>query len=115
MGQSIWSWIVENGGHYFSRDGKTFTETAYPTRVPLFGKFVRGSKMRIGVIKKQDFGVTSEMMKALFVQLDIYWKREVKSRKREISCLSESVVIGFCGGLWGEEYFLASLKVMLTF
>ena len=31
MGQYIWSWSVVNGGHYFSRDGKNFTDTAFPT------------------------------------------------------------------------------------
>ena len=40
MGQYIWSWIVGNGGHYFSRDGKKFTNTACPNRGLWLGKFV---------------------------------------------------------------------------
>ena len=36
---------------------------ACPTRVPWFGKFVRGSKLRMGVIKKQDFGITCKLVK----------------------------------------------------
>ena len=41
MGQYIWSWSVGNGGHYFSRDSKKFTDTVCPTRGPWFGKFMR--------------------------------------------------------------------------
>ena len=31
MGQYIWIWSVGNGGHYFSRGSKNFTDTACPT------------------------------------------------------------------------------------
>ena len=41
MSQYIWSWSVGNEGHYFSMEGKKFTNTACPTRVPWFGKFMR--------------------------------------------------------------------------
>ena len=34
-------------------------------------------------------------------------------RIRDISCLAASVVIGLCGGLFGEEFFLIYLKGML--
>ena len=43
----------------YARDGENFTETVRPTRGPWFSKFMRNSKLRMGVIKKQDFGVTS--------------------------------------------------------
>ena len=36
-------------------------------------------------------------------------------RRREIPCLAFAVVIGFCGGLWGEEVLLTSLKGVLQF
>ena len=36
-------------------------------------------------------------------------------RRRDISCLSDAVVICFFGGLQGEEVFLMSLKRMLKF
>ena len=35
--------------------------------------------------------------------------------RRDISCLAAAVVIGFHGGLNGEEVFLTSLRVMLKF
>ena len=53
------------GDTIYARDRKKFTETACPTRNPWFGKFMRGSKLWMGVINKQDIGVTSEMIKAL--------------------------------------------------
>ena len=36
-------------------------------------------------------------------------------RRGDISCLSDAVVICFCGGFQGEEVFLMSLKRMLKF
>ena len=45
-------------------DVKRFTETACPMREPWFGKFMRVLKLRMGVVRKQDFGVTSEVIKA---------------------------------------------------
>ena len=62
------------GDKIFSRDRKKFTETLCPTRVPWFGKFMRGSKLRMGVTKRQDFGVTLDMAKALLVGWDLEWK-----------------------------------------
>ena len=49
---------------YF-RDEKTFTEIACPTRGRWFGKFMRGSKPWMGVLKNQYFGFNSEMVNTL--------------------------------------------------
>ena len=59
------------GDNIYVRDRKKFTETACPMRGPWFGKFMRGSKLRIGVIKKYGFGVTSEMIKVFLEGWDI--------------------------------------------
>ena len=67
----------------------------------------------MGVITKQDFGVTSEMVRDLLEGWDTDWRREGQMRIRRISCLYYAVFIGFCGGLWGEEFFLTHLKGML--
>ena len=64
----------------------------------------------MGVIKKQYFGVTSEMIKYLLGLWDAERMREVLMRRREIYCLNYVVFIGFYGGLRGEEVFLTSLK-----
>ena len=39
---------------------------------PWFGKFIFGSNMRMGVIKKHDFGVTRKTIKSLLRGWDTY-------------------------------------------
>ena len=56
---------------------------------------MRGLKLRMGVIKKWYFGVTSDMIKALLEGWDTYWRKERLMGRGEISCLSTAVVIGF--------------------
>ena len=51
--------VLIMGDTIFARDDKKFTKTACPTQGTWFGKFARGYKLRMGVIKKQDFEVTS--------------------------------------------------------
>ena len=53
----------------------------------------------MGVIKNQNFGVTSEMVKDLFEVWEADYRREGIMRIRELSILDVAVVIGFCGGL----------------
>ena len=59
------------GDTIFSSDRKKFTEMMCPNRGPCFGKFMRGSKLRIGVIKRQDFDVTLDMVKARLVGWEV--------------------------------------------
>ena len=93
--------VLGLGDTIYSRDGKTFTETACPTRGPWFETFMQGSKLCMGVIKNQYFVVTSEMVKALLEVWEAENIREGLMRIREISCLVDIVVIGFCGGFRG--------------
>ena len=79
-GLTVWGILYGDGllvlGYtIYSRDGEIFTETVFPTRVPWFGKFMWGSKLWMGVIKKQDFGVTSEMVRALFEVWEAEYRR----------------------------------------
>ena len=53
------------GDTIYARDRGKVMEIECPTRGPWFGKFIRGSKLRMGIIKKKDFGVTSEMILSL--------------------------------------------------
>ena len=62
------------GDTIYSRYGRILIATACPTRVTRFGKFTRGSKLRIGVIKKQDFGITYKVVKALLEIWEDEWK-----------------------------------------
>ena len=91
--------VLGIGDNIYSRDGGNFMETACPTRVPWFGKFMRVSKLQMGVIRKQYFVVTSEIVKALLEVWDAECKRVCLMRRRDISCLDTAMVIGFCGGL----------------
>ena len=65
------------------------------------------------VIRNHDFRVTSEMIKDLLEIWDTEWRREELMRRRNICCLAATMVIGFCGGLRGDEVFLTSLKGIL--
>ena len=44
--------VLGMGDTIYDRDGEKFTETVCPIRGPWFGKFMRGSKLQMGVIKK---------------------------------------------------------------
>ena len=107
--------VLVIGDTIYARDGKNSTENACPMRGLWFGNFMRGSKIRMGVIKKQDFGVTSEIIKALLEVWDTECRREGLLRRREIFCLYADVVLVFHGCLRGNEVFLTSLRGMLTF
>ena len=67
------------GDTIFTRVGKHFTETACLTQGTWCGKFMRWSKLWMGVIKKHYFRVTSDMVKDLLVGWYIVWKIEVKT------------------------------------
>ena len=51
--------LLGMGYTIYARDGGNFTETACPTRGLWFAKFMSGLKLRMVLIKKQDFVVTS--------------------------------------------------------
>ena len=53
------------GDTIYMQDGNKFTETACPKRGPWFENLTRGSKLSMGVIKRQDFGVTLDVVKYL--------------------------------------------------
>ena len=74
---------------------------------------MQGSKIWMGLIKKQDFGVTSEIVKAFLEGWDAEWRRKGLIRIRDISCLVVAVIIGLCGVFQGEEVFMIYLKGML--
>ena len=56
--------VMGMGDTIYARDWVKSTETTFSTRRPWFENFMRGSKLQMGVIKKQDFVVTSEIIKA---------------------------------------------------
>ena len=59
------SGVLVMGNTIYFRSKKTFMEAACLTMGTLLGKFMRGSKLHIGEIKKQDLGVTRERIHVL--------------------------------------------------
>ena len=66
MVQFILIWISRNGNYHICQGWGNFHGNCVPHKGNRFGNFMRGSKLWMGVINKQDIGVTSEMIKALF-------------------------------------------------
>ena len=62
------------GDKIYYRYVRVFTATAFPKRGPWFGKFMRGSKMRMGYIKNQDFGITCKVEKPFLERWEKEWK-----------------------------------------
>ena len=56
---------ISMGQDIYAKDGKKFTEMECIVLMPWFGKFRRGSKLRMGVIKKNYFGVKINVLKYL--------------------------------------------------
>ena len=71
--------VLGMGDTVFTRVGKNFTETACLNQGTWFGKFMMLYKLCVVVIKKQYFGVTSEMVKDMLVGWYIVWKIEVNN------------------------------------
>ena len=53
------------GATIYSRYERILTATEFPTRCPWFGKFMRGSKLRMGVMKKQDFEIPRKVVTSM--------------------------------------------------
>ena len=63
------------GDTIYSVYGKNYTDNTCPMCGTWFGKLVRVSKLRPGVIKKQEFGATSKMVNTLLVGWDTLSQR----------------------------------------
>ena len=59
--------VLGVGDTIFVRYGNNFADIAYPMCGPCFRRFMRVYKLRMVIIKKRYFGVTSKMFKALLM------------------------------------------------
>ena len=64
-------------------------------RGPKFVKFIRGEKLRMGIIRKQYFGKSAVTMAAIQITWDIEWEDEGKTERARILEIVASVLIGF--------------------
>ena len=56
----------------FSKDESKLVDNSFPDRILWFVKFVRGEKFRVGIIRKQYFGVST----LIFMALKITWENK---------------------------------------
>ena len=77
--------------------------TDCPTIGPWFVKFVRGVNLRVGVIREQYLGMSALTIFALQRVWDIEWESVIKTYIAKIVEIAAAVLIGFCGGLGGED------------
>ena len=64
-------------------------------RGPWFVKFIRGEKLRMGIIRKQYFGISAVAMAVIQIMLDIEWEDAEKPERARIVEIVASVLIGF--------------------
>ena len=51
-----------NGGRHitiFSNDDRNLVAVDCPNMEPLFGIFMQGAKLRMGIVRRQDFGIST--------------------------------------------------------
>ena len=108
--------IDSTGGSVLAKDEKKLYVTSNPARTEWFERFMKGAKLRIGVIKRRNFALTSEMLHALLELLEKNWvESELSSEKKSIEELATFVLAEYCAGLRGEEVPLISLAGMLQY
>ena len=105
------------GDNIYTQYRESFTVSECPTTIPWCGKFMRGLKFCMLVIQKQDFGVTSKIVKLLLVFLESDCNQEEGNtiHRREVVQLDALSVILFGVSLRGAYIFLTSLEGMIRF
>ena len=108
-------------GHVMTRsvmaqgDRKMYV-TDCPTRTEWFERFMRGARLRMGMIKRKNIGLTEEMTHGMLKLMSDSWENEnddqVKGRIAEVAVY---LLCTICGGLRGEEVPLLALQGILEF
>ena len=108
--------IDSMGGSVLAKDEKKLYVTSNPARTEWFERFMKGAKLRIGVIKRRNFALTSDMVHALLELLEKTLNESEfgveQKRIKELACF---VLAEYCAGLRGEEVPLISLSGMLQY
>lgn len=98
-----------------NRDKKMYV-SACPTRTRWFERFLQGNKMRTGVIRRRNFGLSKEAIHGLLDLLERDWRADITRERREnVELLAVFVISSYLGGLRGEEVPLLSMKGLIQF
>jgi hypothetical protein len=81
-----------------------------------FSRFMKGVRLRMGVIQRQNKALTSPMVLAMCAQAEQDWRSAQGTRQRiEVEDTVCFMLLGFGTGLRGKEVPLISLEGLLTF
>ncbi|KAL7468881.1 hypothetical protein ACHAXS_009127 [Conticribra weissflogii] len=103
-------------GTAYARDEKKMYVTTSPTAGRWFTRFMRGSKLRMGVIRRQNEALTPALIREICVMAEEDWLN--MRHKRERKAIEEVVVfmlIEFGAALRGEEVPLVVMDGLLQF
>jgi hypothetical protein len=81
-----------------------------------FSRFMRGARLRMGMIRRQNEALTSAMVLAMCRRAEADWRTAQSAVRRiEVEDTVCFMLLGFGSGLRGEEVPLVSLEGLLTF
>lgn len=105
------------GAQVASKDARKLRITQCPTKSEFYERFHRGSRLRMGVERRQNYAMTSAILLALLETLEEAWQySEVGSKERgDIEDTAVYASLTYVAGLRGEEVVMLSLKGLLRF
>ncbi len=82
-----------------------------------YGRFMRGAKLRMGMIRKQNEALTSPLAMAICRAAESRWSQSKTdaSSKEDLEDAVCFMLLAFTAGLRGEEVPLLSMEGLLTF
>ena len=105
-----------NNGAVLAKDEKKLFITECPTAGWWFSRFMRGAKLRMGVIRRQNEALTIKVVLALCDLAEQDWtSSQDESEKRDIEEVVAFVLAEFCAALRGEEVPLIVMDGLLNF
>jgi hypothetical protein len=81
-----------------------------------YSRFMKGARLRMGMIRRQNKALTSAMVLAMCRRAELDWRSaQSTARRGEVEDVVCFMLLGFGSGLRGEEVPLVSLEGLLTF
>ena len=104
-----------NGSMMVQDDRKLFS-TLCPSNGKWFSRFMRGAKLRMGVIRRQNEALTAMMILAVLQFAEEDWKStEDEKTRKQIEEVMVFMLASFCGALRGEEVPLIAIEGLVKF